>query len=78
LNDSVPASVLASPARSPLPPFDRLTLTLSALSGARRIVFLVRGEGKGEAVARVARGDPAAPASRLAGKGRAVLCLIES
>jgi 6-phosphogluconolactonase len=78
LNDSVPVSVLASPARSPLPPFDRLTLTLSALSGARRIAFLVRGDEKREAIARVARGDPDAPASRLTGEGRTILSLIES
>jgi 6-phosphogluconolactonase len=78
LNDSFPPSALASPARSPVPPFDRLTLTLSALSGARRIAFLVRGEEKRDAIARVARGDPAAPASRLAGEGRIVLSLIES
>lgn len=77
LDDAYPASVLAAPARSPVPPFDRLTLTLGALSPSRRIAFLVRGEGKREAVDRVARGDMGSPASRLAGEGREVLSLTE-
>jgi 6-phosphogluconolactonase len=78
LNASFPSSTLAAPARSPVPPFDRLTLTLNALSGARRIAFLVRGEEKSDAVARIVRGDPDAPVSRLAGEGRTVLSLIET
>jgi 6-phosphogluconolactonase len=78
LEEASPASVLASPARAPVPPFDRLTLTLPALSGARRIAFLVRGEGKRDAVASVGRGDPVAPASMLEGEGRVILCLTGS
>jgi len=44
---------------------DRVTMTMPQLRAARRIVFLVTGEGKAEAVARAFEGDinPAVPAS---------------
>jgi len=50
---------LAAATRAPDPPHDRITLSLSTLSAARRTVFLVSGEDKAEAVARVmeARGE---------------------
>lgn len=50
---------LAAATRAPEPPHDRVTLTLATLSAARRTVFLVSGEDKAEAVARVmeARGE---------------------
>jgi 6-phosphogluconolactonase len=47
----------------------RITLTLPAVNASRRIVFLVTGEDKAEAVARVfsGRSDPAAPGSLVEG-----------
>lgn len=68
-------SGLAAPATSPLPPRDRLTLTLDALSGARKRVFLVRGGDKAEAIARLEAEDPSIPASALAGPGSEALYL---
>jgi 6-phosphogluconolactonase len=47
----------------------RITLTLPSVNASRRIVFLVTGEDKAEAVARVFSGrrDPAAPGSLVEG-----------
>jgi 6-phosphogluconolactonase len=51
---------------SPKPPPDRITLTLPKLNESRRIVLLVTGEGKSEALARVMAGpDRGTPASLL-------------
>ncbi|HEU4975558.1 MAG TPA: 6-phosphogluconolactonase [Baekduia sp.] len=51
---------------SPKPPPERITLTLAKLNESRRIVLLVSGEGKSEALARVMAGpDRATPASLL-------------
>jgi 6-phosphogluconolactonase len=51
---------------SPKPPPERITLTLPKLNQSRRIVLLVTGEGKSEALARVMAGpDRAYPASLL-------------
>src|SRR3954453_17168827 len=51
---------------SPKPPPERITLTLPKLNESRRIVLLVTGEGKSEALARVMAGaDRAYPASLL-------------
>jgi 6-phosphogluconolactonase len=46
----------------------RVTLTLAALDTARRAVFLVSGESKGEALGRLLRGDPI-PATLVRPKG---------
>ena len=52
---------------SPKPPPDRITFTLPLLHAARRLMLLVAGEEKREAMGRVAAGpDPATPASMLA------------
>lgn len=43
----------------------RMTLTLPVLSRARRVLWLVTGAEKAAALARLVRGDPALPASRV-------------
>jgi len=43
----------------------RMTLTYPALARARRILWLVTGEGKRDALARLRRGDPGVPAGRV-------------
>ena len=51
---------------SPKPPPQRITLTLPKLNESRRIVLMVTGEGKSEALARVMAGpDRTYPASLL-------------
>ena len=46
---------------SPKPPPDRISLTLSALERSRSVWFLVSGEGKADAVAKVLSGDEPHP-----------------
>jgi 6-phosphogluconolactonase len=55
----------------------RITLTLPSVNASRRIVFLVTGEDKAEAVARVFSGrrDPAAPGSLV--DGDEVIALLD-
>jgi 6-phosphogluconolactonase len=58
--------VAAGISDSPKPPPERITLTLPKINGSRRIVLLVTGEGKSEALARVmASPDRHYPASLL-------------
>ncbi len=45
--------------------YQRMTLTYPVLDRARLVVFIVTGEEKAEALARVLRGDGAMPAARL-------------
>jgi 6-phosphogluconolactonase len=42
---------------APKPPPDRVSLTLSALQGARKVIVLATGAGKADAVARAKRGE---------------------
>jgi 6-phosphogluconolactonase len=59
---------------------ERVTMTLPMLSGAARVVFLVVGEGKADAVARAFSGepDPATPASLLRSEHGETIVLLDS
>jgi 6-phosphogluconolactonase len=50
---------------APKPPPERLTLTLPVINAARAVLFMVQGTSKHDALARVRRRDPAAPASHV-------------
>jgi 6-phosphogluconolactonase len=50
-------------------PPDRITLTYPVLASSRVTTFLVAGEGKRDALARVRAGDQSLPASRLQSGG---------
>jgi 6-phosphogluconolactonase len=58
---------------------ERVTMTLPVLSGADRVVFLVVGEGKAQAVARAFSGppDPATPASLLRSERGQTIALLD-
>ena len=66
---------LAAPAEAPGEPTERVTLTLSALNAARRVLFLVQGAAKAEAVAATFAG--ATPASRVAPAAGEVCWLLD-
>jgi 6-phosphogluconolactonase len=71
---------LAIPAQPTLEPFvERVTLTPPALRSARRIVFLVTGEEKAEAVAGVLAGppDPAVPGSLIRAESGETLAILD-
>lgn len=55
----------------------RMTLTLPAIDRARRVLWIVAGEGKADALARLRRGDPSVPAARVR-SDRAVLLADEA
>ena len=71
---------LVIPAEATLEPFvERVTLTPPALRSARRIVFLVTGEEKAEAVAGVLAGppDPAVPGSLIRAESGETLAILD-
>lgn len=53
---------------SPDPPHSRISLTLPVLSAARRVLFLVTGADKAEAVGHALREDEPPPAGRVRGE----------
>ena len=48
-----PGARVAIPTRAPVPPHDRVSLTLPVLNASREILFLVSGESKAEVLGRV-------------------------
>ena len=54
--------------------YRRMTLTYPALESAREIVWLVTGEEKRGAVARLLAGDTSIPAGRIANSNQLVVC----
>ena len=52
----------------------RMTLTYPALNRARRVVWLVTGAGKREALARLLAGDPGIPAGRVHAAHAIIVC----
>ena len=74
----VPDDLWVVPSRGPVPPHDRVTLTYAALRGARRTVFLVRGEGKAGVLARILdEPDSGLPAARVAAEARSLVWMLE-
>lgn len=65
------------PSEAPVEPRQRLTLSLDVLNLARRVVFLVRGERKAEAVQRVLEEQEKLPAARVHPPGGVVLWLLD-
>ena len=49
-------------------PYERMTLTFSAIARGRLVLVTVEGEHKREALAAVRRGDPDVPASHIDGE----------
>jgi 6-phosphogluconolactonase len=52
----------------------RMTLTYPALEAARRIVWLVTGADKRDALAQLLGGDPSIPAGRVKARNALVIC----
>jgi len=68
----VTATDVAAPA--PYRGHRRLTLTFPVIDRARRRLWIVTGTAKGEALARLRRGDGAIPAGRVRREGARLLC----
>lgn len=77
--EELEASGLATASRGPWPPRDRVSLTLGALSAARKVVFLVAGGERAAAVARVLGGaaEHAPPAARIRAADGETLWLLD-
>ena len=62
---------------SPLPPADRISLTLTAINASRQVLFLVTGSGKAAMIARVHGGDRSLPAALVAPADGTLVWLID-
>lgn len=58
--------------------FTRITLTLAAINLAARVIFLVSGAGKADALQRALAGDPRAPASLVRPAGGDLYWLVDA
>lgn len=76
-DDLAPAGQWVFPSEAPVEPRQRLTLSLAVLNLARRVVFLVRGERKAEAVQRVLQKRERLPAASVHPPGGVVLWLLD-
>lgn len=63
---------------SPAGVAERVTLTLPVLNAAHHVLFLVTGEGKAEAVARVLGGDASRPGAHVQPADGAVLWVLDT
>ncbi len=75
--DLAPDGEWVFPSEAPVEPRQRLTLSLEVLNMARRVVFLVRGERKADAVRRVLQDREKLPAERVHPPGGVVLWLLD-
>lgn len=64
--------------RSPKPPPVRLTLTLPVLNASRRVLFLVKGTGKRDALARLVARERELVAGRVSGPEITILADLEA
>jgi len=63
---------------APKAPPTRLTLTLKTINAAKNVLFLVGGDSKAEAVARISKGDAALPAALVQPSGKLEWLLDEA
>jgi 6-phosphogluconolactonase len=71
--------VVGVPQAGMAPQVPRISMTLPCLNAARRVVFLVTGESKREAVLRAfVDDDPTSPASRVRPPAGELLVLLDS
>lgn len=70
---------LVAPSRSPQPPVERVTLTLTAINAARAVLFLVSGAGKRQVLRRLRPPAPdlSLPAARVRPLGAAPVWIVD-
>jgi 6-phosphogluconolactonase len=74
------SAVASTPPGTLPPPVERITLTYPAINAARRVLFLVSGEGKAEALGEIWRGKAARrrrPAAGVRPKHGALTWLVD-
>jgi 6-phosphogluconolactonase len=77
LTESVRWAVDVDHTNPPPPLVSRVTLTFWVLNAARRVVFLVSGEGKAHRLAQILRGGTSLPAERIQPKNGELLWLVD-